>query len=190
MATERNPPAAGRHGAPKCGRCSVILTWVGSGPSFLNGDQWDAEKAGEYFLPANACDQDCPGRLHPNGNRYWGEIAPEPPAPPPTATEALTALEQFEGEVEVLFNWATNDGHAYVSFRRGAQLGYRAPWWADAADAVARNWWNGAVKNGVSWTKAPTPAHVLALAMELEEHFREHVAEQERLKSGSAPSPG
>ena len=48
----------------KCFDCGKTLEWVGPGPSFLNSDQWEAEKAGDYFAP-------CENAVHKNGNCYF-----------------------------------------------------------------------------------------------------------------------
>jgi hypothetical protein len=97
MSGETNNPAAGAPGRPTCGECLRGLNWVGRGPDYLNGDQWDAVKAGEYFIPATDClREDCPGRRHDNGNRYWSEIEREPP------TDWQARAQTAEAEVERL----------------------------------------------------------------------------------------
>jgi hypothetical protein len=50
----------------RCFDCGKILKWVGPGPSWMNNDQWDAEKAGDYFAPCNLAS-------HPNGNCYFDD---------------------------------------------------------------------------------------------------------------------
>ena len=47
-----------------CPKCSKKLEWTGNGPGWMNEEQWDASKAGDYFA---ACDQ----ASHPNGNCYF-----------------------------------------------------------------------------------------------------------------------
>lgn len=67
--------AGGKPGDPRCPTCDCKLQWVGSGPAFLNREQWDAMKAGDYLLPAKSCQRpDCSGWRHSNGNLYWDEI--------------------------------------------------------------------------------------------------------------------
>lgn len=48
----------------KCFDCGKPLESTGPGPSCLNSDQWNAEKAGDYFAP-------CQEATHPNGNCYF-----------------------------------------------------------------------------------------------------------------------
>lgn len=50
----------------KCFDCGKELEWVGSGPGWMNSDQWDATKAGDYFAP-------CSKATHPNGNCYFND---------------------------------------------------------------------------------------------------------------------
>lgn len=50
----------------KCFDCGRTLEWVGSGPGWMNSEQWDATKAGEYFAP-------CDKATHPNGNCYFND---------------------------------------------------------------------------------------------------------------------
>ena len=50
----------------KCFDCGKILKWVGNGPGWMNSDQWDAEKAGDYYAP-------CGNATHPNGNCYFND---------------------------------------------------------------------------------------------------------------------
>ena len=48
----------------KCFDCGKQLESTGSGPSWMNPEQWDAAKAGDYFAP-------CHNASHPNGNCYF-----------------------------------------------------------------------------------------------------------------------
>ena len=48
----------------KCFDCGRPLEWVGSGPGYLNADQWEASKAGDYFVK-------CERAVHSNGNCYF-----------------------------------------------------------------------------------------------------------------------
>lgn len=50
----------------KCFDCGKTLEWVGSGPGWMNSDQWDATKAGDYFAK-------CSKATHANGNCYFNE---------------------------------------------------------------------------------------------------------------------
>ena len=52
----------------KCFDCGRQLEWVGSGPGWMNSEQWDASKAGDYFAP-------CAKATHPNGNCYFNDTA-------------------------------------------------------------------------------------------------------------------
>lgn len=67
-----SPAAAGRPGAAQCPECGASLDWVGGRPEWMNSDQWDATKAGEYWLPASSCPRGaaCCGRAV-RDNRYW-----------------------------------------------------------------------------------------------------------------------
>lgn len=47
-----------------CATCSKELDWVGSGPEWMNSEQWDAVKAGDYYAK-------CSEASHPNGNCYF-----------------------------------------------------------------------------------------------------------------------
>jgi hypothetical protein len=49
-----------------CFDCGKVLSWTGSGPGWMNSEQWDASKAGDYFA---ACDK----ANHENGNCYFWE---------------------------------------------------------------------------------------------------------------------
>ena len=48
----------------KCFDCGKTLGWTGPGPGWMNSEQWDAEKAGDYFAP-------CDKATNPNGNCYF-----------------------------------------------------------------------------------------------------------------------
>lgn len=70
----------------KCFDCGRDLESTGEGPGWMNSDQWDAIKAGDYF--ANTC----PSATHPNGNCYFWDtrglktlkrVEPKPPAASP-----------------------------------------------------------------------------------------------------------
>jgi len=50
----------------KCFDCGKTLEWVGSGPGWMNRDQWDATKAGDYFAA-------CENATHKNGNCYFND---------------------------------------------------------------------------------------------------------------------
>ena len=50
----------------KCFDCGKSLEWVGRGPGWMNSEQWDETKAGEYFA---ACDR----ATHTNGNCYFDD---------------------------------------------------------------------------------------------------------------------
>lgn len=52
----------------KCFDCGKTLEWVGSGPGWMNSEQWDAVKAGDYFAS-------CEKASHPNGNCYFNDTA-------------------------------------------------------------------------------------------------------------------
>ena len=47
-----------------CFDCGKTLSWTGSGPGWMNREQWDAVKAGDYFAK---CDTSTRG----NGNCYF-----------------------------------------------------------------------------------------------------------------------
>lgn len=47
-----------------CPDCGKKLEWTGSGPSWMNSEQWDASKAGDDYA---ACER----ASHPNGNCYF-----------------------------------------------------------------------------------------------------------------------
>jgi hypothetical protein len=49
-----------------CATCGKRLEWVGSGPEWMNSEQWDAVKAGDYFAK-------CDKASHTNGNCYFWE---------------------------------------------------------------------------------------------------------------------
>jgi hypothetical protein len=55
-----------RDNTRKCFDCGKTLEWVGRGPGWMNSEQWDAEKAGDYFAP-------CDKASHPNGNCYFND---------------------------------------------------------------------------------------------------------------------
>lgn len=92
-------PAVGQIGAAKCPACSRTLSWVGPGPGWMNSDQWDASKAGEYYR-VKPCERGdaCPGRDINNGNLYFGEIERQPPVDPKDAE--ITALRERVGVLE------------------------------------------------------------------------------------------
>jgi len=48
----------------QCPECGKHLDWTGSGPEWMNSEQWDASKAGDYYAK-------CPKATHPNGNCYF-----------------------------------------------------------------------------------------------------------------------
>ena len=50
--------------AKTCAQCGKELDWTGSGPEWMNSEQWDAVKAGDYFAK-------CDTPNHPNGNCYF-----------------------------------------------------------------------------------------------------------------------
>lgn len=55
----------------RCFDCGKELKWTGGGPGWMNSEQWDASKAGDYFAP-------CASARHPNGNCYfWDSQAVE-----------------------------------------------------------------------------------------------------------------
>ena len=63
-----------------CPKCGKQMETTGDGPYWMNEDQWDAVKAGDYFAP-------CDTPNHDNGNCYvWkrdsGEIYRRDPAAP------------------------------------------------------------------------------------------------------------
>lgn len=47
-----------------CVDCKCELQSTGNGPGWMNSEQWDAVKAGDYFRP-------CPKASHENGNCYF-----------------------------------------------------------------------------------------------------------------------
>lgn len=49
------------HVCPECGK---KLEWVGSRPYWMNPDQWEDARAGDYFSP-------CEQATHSNGNCYF-----------------------------------------------------------------------------------------------------------------------
>lgn len=49
-----------------CFDCGKVLSWTGSGPGWMNAEQWDAVKAGDYFAK-------CENATHPNGNCYFND---------------------------------------------------------------------------------------------------------------------
>lgn len=48
----------------RCFDCGKELESTGPGPGWMNSDQWDAVKAGDYF-------RECPQATHENGNCYF-----------------------------------------------------------------------------------------------------------------------
>lgn len=52
----------------RCFDCGKELESTGSGPGWMNAEQWDASKAGDYFAK-------CENAHHPNGNCYFNETA-------------------------------------------------------------------------------------------------------------------
>lgn len=50
----------------RCFDCGKELEWTGSGPGWMNSEQWDATKAGDYFAK-------CEKASHPNGNCYFND---------------------------------------------------------------------------------------------------------------------
>ena len=50
----------------KCFDCGKTLEWVGRGPGWMNSEQWDECKSGEYFAP-------CEKATHSNGNCYFND---------------------------------------------------------------------------------------------------------------------
>lgn len=50
----------------KCFDCGKTLESTGNGPGWMNSEQWDAEKAGDFFAP-------CGRATHPNGNCYFND---------------------------------------------------------------------------------------------------------------------
>lgn len=49
-----------------CPLCGKELDWVGDGPEWMNEYQWDAVKAGDYYI-------ECENPNHRNGNCYFWE---------------------------------------------------------------------------------------------------------------------
>lgn len=49
-----------------CSVCAKPLKSTGSGPEWMNSEQWDASKAGDWFAP-------CDKATHPNGNCYFSK---------------------------------------------------------------------------------------------------------------------
>ncbi len=47
-----------------CVKCGKELQSTGGGPGWMNAEQWDASKAGDYFAP-------CEDATNPNGNCYF-----------------------------------------------------------------------------------------------------------------------
>ncbi len=50
----------------KCFDCGKTLKSTGNGPDWMNSEQWDASRAGDYFAP-------CDKANHPNGNCYFND---------------------------------------------------------------------------------------------------------------------
>lgn len=100
MTAERKRAAAvGRPGDAHCPKCNKVLEWVGSGPGYLNSEQWDATKAGEYFT--TCADAQCGGRRHlSNGNVYFGEIEPPKVQTRAELESELAALRRRVEEME------------------------------------------------------------------------------------------
>jgi len=48
----------------RCFDCGKLLEWTGPGPGYLNAEQWDETKAGDYFAR-------CARATHKNGNCYF-----------------------------------------------------------------------------------------------------------------------
>lgn len=48
----------------KCFDCGKVLQSTGNGPGWMNAEQWDASKAGDYFA-------ECENATHPNGRCYF-----------------------------------------------------------------------------------------------------------------------
>lgn len=61
-----------------CFDCGRELKPIGSGPGWMNSDQWDAVRAGDYF------GETCQAAGHPNGNCYFWD------------TPTVTALKRVE----------------------------------------------------------------------------------------------
>lgn len=53
----------------KCFDCGKPLESTGPGPGWMNSEQWDASKAGDYFAQ-------CEKARHPNGNCYFWDNVP------------------------------------------------------------------------------------------------------------------
>lgn len=72
----------------KCFDCGKKLEPVGGGPDWMNSEQWDAIKAGDYFAP---CDQatNCNGNCYFNDTNGVTSLKRLPPAaaPAPGRTE-------------------------------------------------------------------------------------------------------
>lgn len=60
-----------------CFDCGKPLQWTGSGPGWMNSDQWDAVKAGDYFAK-------CERSRRENGNCYFRD------------TEGVSSLKRRE----------------------------------------------------------------------------------------------
>ena len=50
----------------KCFDCGKELTWTGRGPGWMNSEQWEDTKAGDYFAK-------CDNAISLNGNCYFNE---------------------------------------------------------------------------------------------------------------------
>lgn len=48
----------------RCFDCGKEVKSTGSGPGWMNSEQWDAVKAGDYYAA-------CSDATHPNGNCYF-----------------------------------------------------------------------------------------------------------------------
>jgi len=55
-------------GYKRCFDCGKALESTGDGPGWMNAEQWDASKAGDYFAK-------CDRARHPNGNCYFRDGA-------------------------------------------------------------------------------------------------------------------
>jgi hypothetical protein len=68
-----------------CFDCKREIQSTGNGPGWMNSEQWDASKAGDYFAK-------CENARHPNGNCYFWDTSGVPtlkrvePARPMNAT--------------------------------------------------------------------------------------------------------
>lgn len=99
------PPKDPKSRDPKCPGCGGPVKSTGPRPGWMNTEQWDADKAGDWYC--ETCPSNGRGRT---GFAYWTDE--EVRAEPPKAAEPRkpSYLRDAEGQLTRLANWLNNTG--------------------------------------------------------------------------------